>query len=116
MFGRKMGFLDVFFVVASLGMSSVAFAHPDSLVLTPPLGWNSWNVFHENINEDQIKEVADAMVSSGLKDAGYIYLNLDDNHTSTRRRSPESLRLRYADFLAQIILFHGHHCFQPDVV
>ncbi len=62
-----------------------AFAHPDSLVLTPPLGWNSWNVFHENINENQIKEVADAMVSSGLRDAGYIYLNLDDNWMDTKR-------------------------------
>ena len=57
MFGRKMGFLVVFFVVTSLGMFSEAFAHPDSLVLTPPLGWNSWNVFHENINENQIKEI-----------------------------------------------------------
>ena len=85
MFGRKMGFLVVFFVVTSLGMFSEAFAHPDSLVLTPPLGWNSWNVFHENINENQIKEIADAMVSSGLKDAGYIYLNLDDNWMDTKR-------------------------------
>ena len=62
-----------------------AVANPDSLVLTPPLGWNSWNVFHENINENQIKEIADAMVSSGLKDAGYIYLNLDDNWMHTKR-------------------------------
>ncbi len=92
MFGRKMGFLDVFFVVASLGMSSVAFAHPDSLALTPPLGWNSWNVFHENINENQIKEIADAMVSSGLKDAGYVYLNLDDNWMDTKRDSKGNLQ------------------------
>ena len=92
MFGRKMGFLDVFFVVASLGMFSVAFAHPDSLVLTPPLGWNSWNVFHENINEDQIKEIADAMVSSGLRDAGYIYLNLDDNWMDTKRDANGNLQ------------------------
>jgi hypothetical protein len=50
----------------------------DGLALTPPMGWNSWNVFHENINENQIREIADAMVSSGMKDAGYQYLNLDD--------------------------------------
>jgi alpha-galactosidase len=47
-------------------------------VHTPPLGWNSWNAFHENINEQQIREIADAMVTSGLRDVGYVYLNLDD--------------------------------------
>ncbi len=55
--------------------------HPskgDGVALTPPMGWNSWNAFHENINEQQIRQVADVMVSSGLRDAGYIYLNLDD--------------------------------------
>lgn len=72
-------------VVGAAVLATQANAHPDSLVLTPPLGWNSWNVFHENINENQIKEVADAMVSSGLRDAGYIYLNLDDNWMDTKR-------------------------------
>ncbi len=55
--------------------------HPskgDGLALTPPMGWNSWNIFHENINERQIREIADAMISSGLRDAGYVYVNLDD--------------------------------------
>ena len=85
MFGLKRNSLGGAFALAFLGMASQAFAHPDSLVLTPPLGWNSWNVFHENINENQIKEIADAMVSSGLKDAGYIYLNLDDNWMDTKR-------------------------------
>ena len=85
MFGLKRNSLGGAFALVFLGMASQAFAHSDSLVLTPPLGWNSWNVFHENINENQIKEIADAMVSSGLKDAGYIYLNLDDNWMDTKR-------------------------------
>ncbi len=50
----------------------------DSLALTPPMGWNSWNKFSCNVNEQMIREMADAMVSSGLKDAGYIYINIDD--------------------------------------
>jgi len=50
----------------------------DGVALTPPMGWNSWNAFHENIDEQQIRQVADVMVSSGLRDAGYVYLNLDD--------------------------------------
>ena len=71
--------------LALLGLAMPVFADADKLVLTPPMGWNSWNVFHENINETQIKEIADAMVSSGLKDAGYIFLNLDDNWMDTKR-------------------------------
>ena len=67
-------------------------AESDNLVLTPPMGWNSWNVFHENINEKQIQEIADAMVSSGLKDAGYIYLNLDDNWMDTKRDANGNLQ------------------------
>jgi alpha-galactosidase len=43
------------------------------------MGWNSWNIFHGEINESKIKEIADVMVSSGMRDAGYVYLNLDDN-------------------------------------
>lgn len=50
----------------------------DTLALTPPMGWNSWNCFQENINEDNIKQVADAMVASGMQKAGYQYIVLDD--------------------------------------
>lgn len=48
------------------------------LGLTPPMGWNSWNTFTEDINEDVVKQSADAMVESGLKDAGYEYVVIDD--------------------------------------
>ena len=92
MFGLKKMPLGMFWVCAMAGFAVQAFAHPDSLVLTPPLGWNSWNVFHENINEKQIQEIADAMVSSGLKDAGYIYLNLDDNWMDTKRDAQGNLQ------------------------
>lgn len=64
----------------------------NGLAKTPPMGWNSWNIFHENINEKQIKEIADAMVSTGMKDAGYIYLNLDDNWMATSRDANGALR------------------------
>ncbi|GAX82413.1 hypothetical protein CEUSTIGMA_g9841.t1 [Chlamydomonas eustigma] len=45
---------------------------------TPAMGWNSWNFFRCNINETLIKEVADALVANGLRDAGYKYVNIDD--------------------------------------
>src|SRR2546427_5463928 len=48
------------------------------LALTPPMGWNSWNKFGCNVSEDMIKSMADAMVTSGMKDAGYQYVVIDD--------------------------------------
>lgn len=48
------------------------------LGLTPPMGWNSWNTFTWDINEDLVKEVADVFVSEGYKDAGYEYIVIDD--------------------------------------
>jgi alpha-galactosidase len=50
----------------------------DGLALTPPMGWNSWNKFGCDVSEALIKETADAMVSSGMKDAGYRYVVIDD--------------------------------------
>jgi Alpha-galactosidase len=50
----------------------------EGLALTPPMGWNSWNTFACNVDEALIREMADAMVSSGLKDAGYTYIVIDD--------------------------------------
>src|ERR1700685_162395 len=49
-----------------------------NLALTPPMGWNSWNKFGCNVSEDMIKNMADAVVKSGMKDAGYQYVNIDD--------------------------------------
>lgn len=53
-------------------------ASPDDLALTPPMGWNSWNTFGEDINEQLIIDTIDALGSSGMRDAGYQYVGLDD--------------------------------------
>ena len=55
------------------------------LGLTPPLGWNSWNTFTWQINEELIKQVADTFVESGLKDAGYEYVVIDDCWSEKQR-------------------------------
>ncbi|MEW9534749.1 lectin [Microbispora sp. NPDC049125] len=47
-------------------------------VATPPMGWASWNTFAAQINYNVIKAQADALVSSGMKDAGYEYVNIDE--------------------------------------
>jgi len=62
---------------ALLSSTLVRAADP-GLAMTPPMGWNSWNFFEKEIDEEKIKGIADAMVRSGMRDAGYIYLVLDD--------------------------------------
>ncbi|MEO6090634.1 MAG: NPCBM/NEW2 domain-containing protein [Umezawaea sp.] len=51
---------------------------PAAVLSTPPMGWNSWNQFGCNIDENLIRQTADAIVSSGMRDAGYTYVNIDD--------------------------------------
>ncbi len=69
---------------AEAGFGSTRSDKP-KLALTPPMGWNSWNCFKANISEQLIKEIADAMVSSGMRDAGYKYLVLDDGWMAPER-------------------------------
>ncbi|MCS6819460.1 MAG: alpha-galactosidase, partial [Chitinophagales bacterium] len=57
----------------------------NKLALTPPMGWNSWNVFAHEVNEKIIIEMADAMIASGMKDAGYQYINIDDFWQAAQR-------------------------------
>jgi hypothetical protein len=57
------------------------------LAATPPMGWNSWNKFQGNVTEALIKSIADAMVSTGMKAAGYEYVNIDDGWVDTRDAS-----------------------------
>lgn len=66
-------------------LSITAHAEDNGLALTPPMGWNSWNKFGGNIDEWKIMAMADAMVSNGMKAAGYEYVNIDDNWMATTR-------------------------------
>jgi alpha-galactosidase len=58
-----------------------------TICLTPPLGWNSWNCFHTNIDEGKIRGAADAMVATGLIDHGWTYINMDDRWEGDRDAS-----------------------------
>lgn len=58
---------------------------PDTgLARTPPMGWNSWNKFATAIDDKTVREIADALVSSGLRDAGFVYVNIDDGWQGER--------------------------------
>ena len=57
---------------------------PTGMAMTPPMGWNSWNKFRAQVEDKNVREMADAIVSSGMKDAGYIYVNIDDTWEAGR--------------------------------
>jgi len=54
---------------------------------TPPMGWNSWNFFAERVTDKDIRGAADQLVATGMKDAGYIYVNIDDTWEDKRDAS-----------------------------
>ena len=75
-------FLSLVFLVACVHMKL-----DPKLSATPPMGFNSWNHFGLNINEDIIKEIADAFVTLGLDSLGYRYINIDDGWAHVERGS-----------------------------
>jgi alpha-galactosidase len=62
---------------------------PDALALTPPLGWNSWNVWAAQVDDAKVRAAADGMVASGLAAQGYTYINIDDAWEGPRDASGE---------------------------
>lgn len=79
--------------LCSAGPSGTAAqAAPGSPAVTPPLGWNSWNSFGCNVTEATVRQAADAMVSSGMRDAGYEYVVVDDCWFDPQRDAQGDLR------------------------
>ena len=56
----------------------------NGLAKTPPMGWNSWNLFADKVDDLTVRTMADAMINSGMRDAGYIYVNIDDTWEGLR--------------------------------
>jgi alpha-galactosidase len=78
--------IAIILTVAGLALlPSRASATNDGLASTPPMGWNCYHWFGTMPDENMIKHAADGIVSSGLKDAGYIYLNMDDGWMTKSR-------------------------------
>lgn len=70
--------------------------HNNGLGATPPMGWNSWNKifgFACDVNETNIFEIANALVSTGLAAKGYNYINLDDCLAALQRDNQGNLQL-----------------------
>ena len=66
--------------------------YDNGVAQTPPMGWSSWNTFRNHIDQDLIMETAQAVVDSGLADAGYKFINLDDCWQSSMRDSDGKLQ------------------------
>ena len=65
-------------VIVGVGMSALGRAQGNGIAHTPPMGWNSWNHFACKVTENDVRAAADAIASNGMKDAGYVYVNIDD--------------------------------------
>jgi alpha-galactosidase len=70
--------------IAALASISPASATAQQVAATPPMGWNSWNFFAEKVTDKDIRAAADQLVSTGMKDAGYNYVNIDDTWEAER--------------------------------
>jgi alpha-galactosidase len=65
-------------------LASPLFAQTTRLAATPPMGWNSWNHFNDKVTDADVRAAADYIVSSGMRDAGYLYVNIDDTWEAGR--------------------------------
>ena len=100
-----------------IGLNAFAWAQPAQRTFLPPtMGWSSWNTFALNISEKIIENQADAMVKTGLKAAGYEYINIDDGFWEgrgkdgqliiNRKRFPNGMRA-VADYIHKLGLKAG---------
>jgi alpha-galactosidase len=81
---------------------------PDALAQTPPLGWNSWNVWAAKVDDQKVRAAADAMVSSGLAGQGYTYINIDDAWEGARTADGEiTSNEKFPDMKALTDYVHG---------
>ena len=68
----------------ALAFSMQSQSAAQTVAATPPMGWNSWNYFAAKVTDKDIRDSADQIVASGMKDAGYIYVNIDDTWEDKR--------------------------------
>jgi alpha-galactosidase len=81
----------------------------NGLVRTPPMGWNSWNKFAGRVTDADVRGMADAMASNGMKEAGYIYVNIDDTWEGASRDAQGNIttNTKFPDMKALADYVHG---------
>lgn len=81
----------------------------DTIALTPPIGWNGWNSWEAKINRDKVMASANAMVSKGLRDHGWNYINIDDSWQGIRTGPDTALQPneKFPDFKGMVDYIHS---------
>jgi len=85
--GLKASCLVVLCLSGTAGARAQAVPHASAaspVAATPPMGWNSWNFFAGKVTDKDIRDTADLLVSTGMRDAGYVYVNIDDTWEGDR--------------------------------
>jgi alpha-galactosidase len=83
-------------------------AATQAVAQTPPMGWNSWNFFFDKVTDKDIRAAADQIVATGMKDAGYIYVNIDDTWEGGRDAEGNIVSNRkFPDMRALADYIHG---------
>jgi alpha-galactosidase len=77
-------FMGMCCVAVALMAGEVMARGQSELAATPPMGWNSWNHYHSKIDDATVRAMAEALVSTGMRDQGYVYLNIDDTWEAER--------------------------------
>ena len=81
---------------------------PNGLARTPPMGFSTWNHFQTAIDDRTIRAVADALVTTGMRDAGYVYVNIDDGWQGERDEHGEiHANAKFPDMKALADYLHG---------
>jgi alpha-galactosidase len=102
--------------LALISFIAPALALNDGQCRTPPMGWSSWNWFrcsntqHGQLNSTMVLQMADAMISSGMKDAGYQYVNIDDcwgAHSRDSRGGLQGIPGQFSDMRALVNQVHA---------
>ena len=68
----------------AVALTSLPLFGQTKVAATPPMGWNSWNHFAGHVTEADVRSAADSLVSTGMRDAGYVYVNVDDTWEGKR--------------------------------
>ena len=80
----------------------------NGLAKTPPMGWNSWNKFRNQVSDKMVREMADGIVKSGMRDAGYVYVNIDDTWEGHRDANGNiTTNNKFPDMKALAAYVHG---------
>jgi alpha-galactosidase len=83
-------------------------AQKDALAALPPMGWNSWNHFKDKVDDASVRAAAEAMVASGMRDAGYVYVNIDDTWEGERDAQGRiQSNSKFPDMKALAAFVHG---------